>query len=49
MLRLETGIHHAEAVGLYTAAGCRETASFGDYRPGGPHSRILAKPFAAQD
>jgi putative acetyltransferase len=33
VLRLETGIHQAEALGLYRAAGYREIGPFGDYRP----------------
>ena len=33
VLRLETGIHQAEALGLYRAAGYREIGLFGDYRP----------------
>jgi putative acetyltransferase len=32
-LRLETGIHNTEALGLYRRAGFRECAAFGDYRP----------------
>lgn len=32
-LRLETGIHHAEALGLYRSAGFVERGPFGDYRP----------------
>lgn len=31
--RLETGIHQPEAIGLYRAAGYRDIAPFGDYRP----------------
>lgn len=31
--RLETGIHQPEAIGLYRAAGYRDIAAFGDYRP----------------
>jgi putative acetyltransferase len=33
LLRLETGIHQPEAIALYRAAGFREIAPFGDYRP----------------
>jgi putative acetyltransferase len=33
LLRLETGIHNTEALGLYRRAGFRECAAFGDYRP----------------
>jgi putative acetyltransferase len=32
-VRLETGIHQHEALGLYRSAGYRERAPFGDYRP----------------
>jgi putative acetyltransferase len=32
-LRLETGIHQPEALGLYRSAGYRERAPFGDYAP----------------
>ena len=31
-LRLETGIHQAEALALYRSAGYRERGPFGDYR-----------------
>jgi putative acetyltransferase len=30
-LRLETGIHQPEAIGLYRSAGFREIEPFGDY------------------
>jgi putative acetyltransferase len=30
-LRLETGIHQPEALGLYRSAGYREREPFGDY------------------
>jgi putative acetyltransferase len=33
MLRLETGMHQAEAIGLYRKAGYTECEPFGDYRP----------------
>jgi ribosomal protein S18 acetylase RimI-like enzyme len=33
ILRLETGIHQAEAIGLYERAGFRPIPPFGDYRP----------------
>jgi putative acetyltransferase len=33
LLRLETGIHQPEALGLYRAAGYRERERFGDYAP----------------
>lgn len=32
-IRLETGIHQPEAIGLYKAAGYVERAPFGSYRP----------------
>jgi GNAT superfamily N-acetyltransferase len=32
LLRLETGIHQAEAIGLYEACGFRRRAPFGAYR-----------------
>lgn len=32
-LRLETGIHQPEALGLYRSAGFVERAPFGDYGP----------------
>ncbi len=32
-LRLETGIHQPEALGLYRSAGYVERDAFGDYRP----------------
>jgi putative acetyltransferase len=32
-LRLETGIHQPEALGLYRSAGFVERAAFGDYQP----------------
>ncbi|MGH7414282.1 MAG: GNAT family N-acetyltransferase [Candidatus Rokuibacteriota bacterium] len=32
-LRLETGIHQPEALGLYRAAGYEERDAFGEYRP----------------
>ena len=33
LLRLETGIHNTEALGLYRRAGFVECAAFGDYAP----------------
>jgi putative acetyltransferase len=42
-LRLETGIHQPEALGLYVSAGYRETGAFGDYPAGDPVSRFFAK------
>lgn len=42
-LRLETGIHQAEALGLYRSAGFRERGPFGDYGPD-PLSVFMEKP-----
>ena len=42
-LRLETGIHQPEALGLYRAAGYVEREPFGDYRPD-PLSVFMEKP-----
>jgi putative acetyltransferase len=42
-LRLETGIHQPEALGLYSAAGYREIEAFGDYPAGDAASRFFAK------
>ncbi len=33
VIRLETGIHQPQAIGLYSAHGFVETGPFGDYRP----------------
>ena len=33
LLRLETGIHNADAIALYRSAGFVECAAFGDYKP----------------
>jgi len=33
VIRLETGIHQPQAIGLYRAHGFIETGPFGDYRP----------------
>ena len=33
LLRLETGIHQPEALGLFRATGFREITAFGDYAP----------------
>ena len=41
-LRLETGIHQPEAIGLYIASGFREVPAFPPYRPD-PLSRFFAK------
>lgn len=43
-LRLETGIHQPEAIGLYIAGGFREVPAFPPYRPD-PLSRFFAKEF----
>lgn len=45
VLRLETGIHQAEALALYRSAGYVECAPFGDYQPD-PLSRFLEKRLA---
>jgi putative acetyltransferase len=42
-LRLETGIHQPEALGLYISAGYEETEAFGEYPAGDPVSRFFAK------
>jgi putative acetyltransferase len=42
-LRLETGIHQPEALGLFRAVGFTEIAPFGDYGPD-PLSVFLEKP-----
>ena len=44
LLRLETGIHQHNAIGLYERAGFRSIAPFGDYRPD-PLSRFYEKRF----
>jgi putative acetyltransferase len=44
ILRLETGIHQPEAIGLYVASGFREIPAFPPYRPD-PLSRFFAKEF----
>jgi putative acetyltransferase len=33
ILRLETGVHQAEAIGLYERCGFKRTAPFGEYQP----------------
>jgi putative acetyltransferase len=43
-LRLETGIHQPEAIGLYISSGFREVPAFPPYRPD-PLSRFFAKEF----
>jgi ribosomal protein S18 acetylase RimI-like enzyme len=42
VLRLETGIHQHEAIGLYERAGFRSIPPFGDYKPD-PLSRFYEK------
>src|SRR5947209_997919 len=42
LLRLETGIHNAEALALYRRAGFVERESFGDYKPD-PLSAFMEK------
>lgn len=42
VLRLETGIHQAEAIGLYQSWGFRDIPPFGEYRPD-PLSRFFEK------
>jgi putative acetyltransferase len=43
LLRLETGIHQPEALGLYRALGYRDCASFGDYPVDDPLSVFMEK------
>lgn len=45
ILRLETGIHQHEAIGLYERAGFRSIPPFGDYRPD-PLSKFYEKQIA---
>lgn len=45
-LRLETGIHQPEALGLYRAVGFVERGPFGDYGPD-PLSVFMEKPISA--
>ena len=42
LLRLETGIHQHEAIGLYEGAGFRAIPHFGEYKPD-PLSRFFEK------
>ncbi len=44
-LRLETGIHQAEAISLYARLGYKRRAPFGDY-PDDPLSVFMEKPLA---
>jgi GNAT superfamily N-acetyltransferase len=45
LLRLETGIHQKEAIGLYEGAGYCEIQPFGEYKPD-PLSRFYEKRIA---
>jgi putative acetyltransferase len=47
LLRLETGIHQPEAIGLFRAAGFVERGPFGAYGPD-PLSLFMQKPTAAR-
>jgi putative acetyltransferase len=42
LMRLETGIHQAEAIALYRASGYVDCAPFGEYQPD-PLSRFMEK------
>ena len=42
VIRLETGIHQAEALGLYRASGYRDRGPFGDYTAD-PNSVFMEK------
>ncbi len=42
VLRLETGIHQAEAIGLYERYGFERVAPFGEYQPD-PNSVFFEK------
>ncbi|HKQ95832.1 MAG TPA: GNAT family N-acetyltransferase [Aestuariivirgaceae bacterium] len=43
LLRLETGIHQPEALGLFAAAGFRVCGAFGDYPADDPNSVFMEK------
>jgi putative acetyltransferase len=43
LLRLETGIHQPEALGLFAAAGFRKCGAFGDYPADDPNSVFMEK------
>jgi putative acetyltransferase len=43
LVRLETGIHQLEALGLYRALGYAERGSFGDYPVNDPNSVFMEK------
>ena len=47
LLRLETGIHQHDAIGLYERAGFESIPPFGDYKPD-PLSRFYAKRIAQE-
>ena len=47
LLRLETGIHQPEALGLYRALGYRMCGSFGDYPKDDPMSVFMEKRLSA--
>jgi len=42
LLRLETGVHQKEAIGLYEGAGFRRVLPFGEYE-GGPNNLFFEK------
>jgi putative acetyltransferase len=46
LLRLETGVHNAEALALYRRAAFAECEAFGDYQPD-PLSVFMEKPVGA--
>jgi putative acetyltransferase len=45
-LRLETGIHQPEALGLFSSAGFSLCGAFGDYRQDDPNSVFMEKRIA---
>lgn len=46
LMRLETGIHQPEALGLFETHGFRRCAVFGDYPAGDPNSVFMEKRLA---
>jgi putative acetyltransferase len=46
LLRLETGIHQAEAFRLFTSAGFLKCGAFGDYPADDPNSVFMEKRIA---
>ncbi|WP_034419544.1 GNAT family N-acetyltransferase [Candidatus Entotheonella palauensis] len=48
LVRLETGIHQKEAIGLYERMGFQQIGPFGEYKPD-PLSLFYEKPIAAGD